>query len=205
MLETYVRLFLGAGITESTFLSNESLLDVPPSNAVQRLLRVLETSLGVDLGAEPESLGGGGSRPTTLGGGGSRPEALGGGGSRPTSSSGSASIKEKTVVINTTELSRRVKQIESTVLMNVSSNKAKVLQTNLFERIFHVAVDPDVFEIDLEKTRQTESGRNLLNSDLFLECTVEEVDEYGDSKLYLKEREYELSEMFVVISLGNNL
>jgi len=203
LLETYIRLFLGAGITESTFLSNESLLDVPPSSAVQRLLRVLETSLGVDLGAEPASLGGGGSRPTTLGGGGSR--TLGGGGSRPSSSSGSASVKEKTAVINTTELSRRVKQIESTVLMNTSSNKAKVLQTNLFERIFHLPVDPDHFEIDLEKTRQTEAGRNLLNSDLFLECATEEVDEYGDSRLYLKEREYELSEMFVVISLGNNL
>ena len=203
LLETYIRLFLGAGITESTFLSNESLLDVPPSSAVQRLLRVLETSLGVDLGAEPASLGGGGSRPTTLGGGGSR--TLGGGGSRSSSSSGSASVKEKTAVINTAELSRRVKQIESTVLMNTSSNKAKVLQTNLFERIFHLPVDPDHFEIDLEKTRQTEAGRNLLNSDLFLECATEEVDEYGDSRLYLKEREYELSEMFVVISLGNNL
>ena len=89
--------------------------------------------------------------------------------------------------------------------MNTSSNKAKVLQTNLFERIFHLPIDPDHFEIDLEKTRQTEAGRNLLNSDLFLECATEEVNEYGDSRLYLKEREYELSEMFVVISLGNNL
>jgi hypothetical protein len=205
LLETYVRLFLGAGITESTFLTNEALLDVPRSDAVQRLLRVLETSFDIDLGVGPETLGGSGVRPDTLGGGGTRPSSLDGGGSRSASAAGSTSIKAGVPVINTSELARRVRQLESTVLLNTAVNKAKVLQTNLFERIFHLPVDPDNFEIDLEKTRQTESGRNLLNSDLFLECTTEEIDEYGDSKLFLKEREYEMSEMFVVISLGNNL
>lgn len=61
----------------------------------------------------------------------------------------------------------------STVLSEPGFEGKKLLSPKLFDRVFHLFVDTDDFEIDLEETRKTEQGRELfkklLNQGLILE------------------------------------
>jgi len=50
------------------------------------------------------------------------------------------------------------------VLFGAGARRQKVLSPKLFERIFMLALDANDFEIDIEKTRSTTSGRTFLDS-----------------------------------------
>lgn len=54
----------------------------------------------------------------------------------------------------------------NSILFGAGARAARVLAPKLFERIFHVVVDPDDFEIDSELTNVTRSGRSFMQSKL---------------------------------------
>lgn len=85
---------------------------------------------------------------------------------------------------------------------NVESSTDRVLGPNVFERVFLVPVDPDGFEIDVEATRETELGRELLELESFKQLT--RTDE--DSRLFMKQRPrseefHSMGDYFVEVSL----
>ena len=103
------------------------------------------------------------------------------------------------------ELIARFKRLISTVFFNKTALVARAMQTKMFERIFLVPVDPDEFVIDVDETASTVSGKLLLNSAAFKNCSREVEDSTGSTVLKLVEREMEMSEFFSYISLGVDL
>jgi hypothetical protein len=89
--------------------------------------------------------------------------------------------KDKKVSQSTKEM---IKLFESgNYLCNPNKLYYKTFGRRFFDRVFHVPVDIDSFEIDLDETKKTASGRNVLNK-AFLEKNI--VNKNGKS--YLKPR-----------------
>lgn len=60
------------------------------------------------------------------------------------------------------------------VLFSVGAQKRKIVTPKIFERIFHIIVDPDNFEIDRTKTLSTTSGKELWDKTFFADRVLTE-------------------------------
>lgn len=54
------------------------------------------------------------------------------------------------------------------ILFGAGSRRSRIVSPKMFERIFTILVDPDEFEIDVEKTRQTSAGQAILASNSYI-------------------------------------
>lgn len=70
-----------------------------------------------------------------------------------------------------------------TIYSDISQLAKKIFKSRTFDRIFHILIDTDEFEIDVEKTNSSEDGKNCL---LNLK-KIEEIYE-KDGKLYMKKQ-----------------
>jgi len=103
------------------------------------------------------------------------------------------------------ELLNRFKRLISTIFFRKEVQRARTLQPKLFERVFLVPIDPDDFEIDVSTTTASRSGKALWKSNALRGSLIEEGDQYGDAVSRLERRDGEFSELFVVVSLGVDL
>lgn len=69
------------------------------------------------------------------------------------------------------------------ILTNPDKLMNKAFGAKFFDRIFHIPVNIDDFEIDIEKTKKTESGKKLLNKTFLVKNIITR-----DNKSYLKKR-----------------
>jgi hypothetical protein len=83
-------------------------------------------------------------------------------------------------------------------LTGADVTSTRLITPKLFERIFHLPVDLDNFEIDVEATHATESGRKMFKSQQFQNM----LKDSGSGELLMKPRpsdegSYILSEIFI--------
>lgn len=54
----------------------------------------------------------------------------------------------------------------SSIIFGAGARRQRVVSPKMFERIFHMLIDPDDFEVDVELSSSTTAGAALLNSDM---------------------------------------
>lgn len=61
---------------------------------------------------------------------------------------------------------------KNSILFGAAFRRQRLVSPKMFERIFHVLIDPDDFEIDEQETNSTASGNSLFNSKLFQQSFI---------------------------------
>ena len=84
------------------------------------------------------------------------------------------------------------------LLTGANITATRLISPKVFERIFHLPVDLDDFEIDIEATQATESGRQMFNSAAFQKMIIKT----GSGETRIKDRSsssggHILSELFI--------
>jgi hypothetical protein len=79
------------------------------------------------------------------------------------------------------------------------------LSPKLFDRVLLLPVDPDDFEIDIDATKESNSGDDFMNQKLFSELTIDVTNETGQVVKMLKPRRHKenyssFNEFFVVVA-----
>ena len=74
------------------------------------------------------------------------------------------------------------------ILFGAGEMRRKITSPKMFERIFNILIDPDDFEIDVNKTLATESGKQLLDFSLNQNKIESSENDAGQRTLKFKER-----------------
>lgn len=215
LLRWYIKLMTGMNLSEYTFLTDETLLQVEATDAIKSFMETFLSS-GVqddhssqsivsqiisgiplvDLIKQPSIRK---TSQITVNTSGSKLRQFLDLGSRI----GFNSESEDTVAEDDMdeEQLNRFKRLISTVFFSKEIQRARIVQPKLFERVFLVPVNLNDFEIDVSATISTQAGRRMWASNKFRNCLIEESRD-GNTVYKLDTRDATFSELIAVIALG---
>lgn len=204
LLWLYLKSVTGADISESKFLFNETLTDLEIDPAATSAIQntAIQGATGQTTSSSSSTL-----PPFTIGGSVSVIENADLGPAPAQFSESQDSVLTRYLQSRKSSLFgsdvAAIREFLSSLVFTSGINRRRVTAPKIFERIFHLPVDPDDFAVDIEKTMSTKSGKNMFNSVQFQQILAS--NDAEESKQLKNRRkssgQMALSELYVTISL----